>query len=666
MQVISRRTKNNPVLIGEPGVGKTAIVEGMARRIIRGDVPGSLQNCRLLCLDIALLLAGAKFRGEFEERLKIVIEEAEKSEGNVILFIDEIHTLVGAGKTDGAMDASNMLKPALARGKLRLIGATTVTEYRKHIEKDSALERRLQQVYIQEPSREDTISILRGIRERYERHHSITIKDEALISAVKLSDRYIGGRFLPDKAIDLIDEASSRIKIDIDSMPAEVDALERKVNQQEIEIKGLQREGGKEEQIKKFKEEQANLKEKLKELKVKWKAEKELHTNVQKVKEELNQLKNKETELEQAGKLAEVAEIRYGRIPELNQKLAQLEEKENDINEKLLRKEVTADDVAYVVSKWTGIPVQRMNKDEQSKLLGMEKAVKQFVVCQEEAVSLVSEAIRRNRVGLEQENAPIGSFLFLGPTGVGKTELAKAIARFLFDDEKQIVRLDMSEYMEKHSVAKMIGAPPGYIGFEEGGTLTEAVRRQPYTVVLMDEIEKAHQDVYNILLQVMDEGRLTDSKGFTVDFKNTILILTSNIGSQEILNASREKVSREEIVQKINNLLDQYFKPEFLNRLDETVVFNHLDKKAIDAIFDIQFSIFARSLKDRGINLTAGQKLKDYICARGYNPNYGARPIKRLIHKEIGNQLARRLLNNNLPSKKNITVDMEKDTIVCK
>jgi ATP-dependent Clp protease ATP-binding subunit ClpB len=667
MQVLSRRTKNNPVLIGEPGVGKTAIAEGMARRIVRGDVPTSLVQTRLLTLDMGLLVAGAKFRGEFEERLKAVIDAAEKSNGSIILFIDEIHTLVGAGKTEGAMDASNLLKPALARGEIKVIGATTISEYRKHIEKDPALERRLQQVLVSEPSVEDTISILRGIRDKYELHHGITIRDEALEAAARLSARYIGGRFLPDKAIDLVDEASSRVKIDIDSMPEEVDVLERKVNQLEIEIKGLERDGSgiEGEELSALRNQKDLLSEELRGLKSRWQAEKGLHEEISRLKAEIDSLRSRERDLEMSGKLEEVAEIRYGRIPELERELAEQEKRLERQSGKLLRQEVQTADIEYIVSRWTGIPVNRLKREERDKLLGMEDALRKRVVSQDHALNLVAEAIRRNRAGLDSETAPIGSFLFLGPTGVGKTELARSLAEFLFDDEKQVVRVDMSEYMERHSVSRLIGAPPGYVGYEEGGVLTEAVRRQPYSVVLLDEIEKAHPDVHNILLQVMEEGRLTDNKGVTVDFRNTIIIMTSNLASREILAAGNMENSSEAVISpEVDQVLRSAFRPEFLNRLDEVIMFNKLEMKDMQAIFELQFAILARQAANRGITLIAGDGLAVHVCERGFDPAYGARPIKRLVRKEIGGLLARRLLESPAEEQQQVRVSVENGKLI--
>jgi len=657
MQVLSRRTKNNPVLIGEPGVGKTAIAEGMARRIIREDVPESLKKCRLLTLDMGLLVAGAKYRGEFEDRLKSVIQAAEKSEGKIILFIDEIHTLVGAGKTDGAMDASNLLKPALARGSLKVIGATTISEYRKYIEKDPALERRLQQILVTEPTVEDTISILRGIRDKYELHHGITIKDEALIAAAKLSDRYIGGRFLPDKAIDLIDEASSRVKIDIDSMPEEVDSLERRINQMTIEIKGLEREKDRTEDIAEMRKVQAELKSRLNELASGWKAEKEIHMEIQQIKEQIDKLRTEELENERLGKLEAVAEIRYGRLPELQKKLTAFQTRLDSVSNHLLRKEVDVSDIESIVAKWTGIPVHRLKKEESEKLLAMEEQIKKRVVSQEMAVALVSEAIRRSRAGLDNGNGPIGTFLFLGPTGVGKTELARTLALFLFDDERNMVRVDMSEFMERHSVSRLIGAPPGYVGYEEGGVLTEAVRKNPYSVILLDEIEKAHSDVHNILLQIMDDGRLTDNKGVTVDFRNTIVIMTSNLGSREIMDSS-EKITEpgSEISGKIDEILSAHFRPEFLNRIDETIIFNKLGFEDMERIFTIQFESLKKQAAAKDISLSADNSLIDYVCRKSYNPAYGARPLNRLIRKELGNVISEMILKGTVKEKSSVTL----------
>ena len=644
MQVLSRRTKNNPVLIGEPGVGKTAIVEGLARRIVSQDVPDGLKNKKLLALDLGALVAGAKFRGEFEERLKAVINEIEKSEGDIILFIDELHTLVGAGASEGSMDASNLLKPALARGELRAIGATTLDEYRKYIEKDKALERRFQQVYCKEPTIEDTIAILRGLKDKYEVHHGVRIKDEALVAAAVLSNRYITNRFLPDKAIDLVDEAASQLKIEIESQPTELDQLERKILQLNIEKQALSNEedAASKDRLEKLEKELSEITEERNAMKLQWDNEKKRIEEIRKLKEELEELNIKETQYTREGNLAKAAEIKYGKIPELTKKLeeANLENSKDNEDKRLLREEISEDDIAHVISVWTGIPVSKMLASEKQKYLQLEEVLHKRVIGQDEAITSVSDAIRRNRAGLSDENKPLGSFLFIGPTGVGKTELAKTLADFLFNDEKALTRIDMSEYMEKFSVSRLIGAPPGYVGYDEGGQLTEAVRRRPYSVILFDEIEKAHPDVFNVLLQVLDDGRLTDGQGRVVDFKNAIIIMTSNLGSDLILEAK----DIESIKERINELLKVSFRPEFLNRIDEIITFTRLDKKYINAIVKNQIEKVAERLKDRRINLEVSNEAVEFISDVGYDAQFGARPLKRAIQNYIENPLAKEIL----------------------
>jgi ATP-dependent Clp protease ATP-binding subunit ClpB len=650
VQVLSRRTKNNPVLIGEPGVGKTAIVEGLARRIHMGDVPEGLKNKRVVSLDLGAMIAGAKYRGEFEDRLKAVLKEIEDAQGTIVLFIDELHTLVGAGASEGSMDASNMLKPALARGELRAIGATTLNEYQKYIEKDAALERRFQPVFVDEPSVEDTIAILRGLKERYEVHHGVRITDAALVAAAKLSHRYISDRFLPDKAIDLVDEAAARLRTELDSVPQAIDEIERRIMSLEIEKTALTKEKTKEakarlEEIEKLLSEE---RESSSRLRAKWMAEKEAIQKIRKTKEAIEETRNAITEAERSGDLQRAAELRYGKLPALEKELAEQNARLAELQkgQPMLQEEVTEEDIARVVSRWTGVPVTRMLEAETQKLLKMEERLAERVVGQDEAVRAVSEAVRRSRAGLSDPKRPIGSFLFVGPTGVGKTELARALAEFLFDDEHAMVRLDMSEYMEKHSVARMIGAPPGYVGYEEGGRLTEAIRRRPYAVILFDEIEKGHPDVFNVLLQILDDGRLTDGKGRVVSFKNTVIIMTSNLGSEWIAEASA--MDEAEVKAKIEAELQRHFRPEFFNRIDDVIVFHRLTRDEIAEIVEIQLRGLARGLAERGITLTWTPEARRALGARGYDPTYGARPLKRLIQKEVIDGLAGRILRNEV------------------
>jgi ATP-dependent Clp protease ATP-binding subunit ClpB len=664
VQVLSRRTKNNPVLIGEPGVGKTAIVEGLAQRIISGDVPEALKNKRVVSLDLGAMLAGAKYRGEFEDRLKAVLKEIEDSQGQIILFIDELHTLVGAGAAEGAIDASNMLKPALARGELRAIGATTLNEYRKHIEKDAALERRFQIVFVGEPNVEDTIAILRGLKEKYEVHHGVRIKDSAIVAAATLSHRYISDRFLPDKAIDLIDEAAASLRIQIDSLPTDIDQLERRATQLEIEKQALKKEddANSRERLAIIEKELAEIREKSNTLKAHWKKEKDLIARIRALKEQIEKLKGEEQAELRKGNNERVAEIRFGLIPQAEQELAKLTEQMESMGGlRMLKEEVDEEDVAGIVSKWTGIPVSKMLEGEVKKLVNMEDRLRLRVIGQDAALERVANAIRRSRAGLSDPKRPIGSFIFLGPTGVGKTELARALAEFLFDDEHAMLRIDMSEYMEKHSVARLIGAPPGYVGYEEGGQLTEQVRRRPYAVVLFDEIEKAHPDVFNVLLQMMDDGRLTDGKGRVVDFKNTIIIMTSNIGSSYLQSDHvRTPEEFEKASEQVMNLLHAHFKPEFLNRVDDIIVFGPLGKEQLVKIIELRLEDVRRLLADRKISLELTDAAKESLFAQGYDPNFGARPLKRAIQKLVQDPLALKILDGEVLHGDHVVVDADK------
>jgi ATP-dependent Clp protease ATP-binding subunit ClpB len=659
MQVLSRRTKNNPVLIGDPGVGKTAIVEGLARRVISGDVPDSLKNKRIIAMDIGAMVAGAKFRGEFEDRLKAFLKEVTDSQGQIVLFIDELHTIVGAGAAEGSVDASNMLKPMLARGELRTIGATTIDEYRKYIEKDAALERRFQPVMVDEPSVEDTISILRGLKDRYEQHHGVRITDSALVAAATLSHRYITDRYLPDKAIDLIDEAAARLKMQVDSKPEELDSIDREIVRLKIEQEALRKESdpGSKERLKRLEQELATLEKQSADITARWKAEKEKLSDAQKLKTELDRLRVEFANAQRKGEYQRAGELAYGRIPEIEKRLKSIEAAEG--KGAMVEEAVTADHVAQVVSRWTGVPVERMLEGEKEKLLRMEDQLGKRVIGQPEAVKAVSTAVRRARAGLQDPHRPIGSFMFLGPTGVGKTELTKALAEYLFDDENALIRIDMSEYMEKHSVARLIGAPPGYVGYEEGGALTEAVRRRPYQVVLFDEIEKAHPDVFNVLLQVLDDGRLTDGQGHTVDFRNTLIVMTSNLGSEYLANQP-EGQDTDAVRDQVMAVVRANFRPEFLNRIDEIILFHRLKRSDMTKIVDIQVARLAKLLEDRKISVVLEPAARDWLAEKGYDPTYGARPLKRVIQKSVQDPLAEMILSGRIKDGEKVVISAGK------
>jgi ATP-dependent Clp protease ATP-binding subunit ClpB len=666
MQVLSRRTKNNPVLIGEPGVGKTAIVEGLAQRIIAGDVPENLKGKKLLSLDLGALVAGAKFRGEFEERLKAVLSEVDSSNGEIVLFIDELHTLVGAGASEGSMDASNLLKPALARGELHCIGATTLDEYRKYIEKDAALARRFQSVFVSEPNVEDTISILRGLKEKYELHHGVQIKDSAIVAAATLSNRYITDRFLPDKAIDLVDEATSRLRMEVDSKPEDIDELDRRIIQLKIETEALKKEKdpASKARLEKIGTEVAQLEEKAADLTSQWEAEKKRLSGAQKIKEQLDESRIELEKCQREGNLARAGELTYAIIPELEKQLQEASNNEDTSDSNtMIREAVTDQDIASIVARWTGIPVEKMLQGEQEKLLEMEAHLGKEVIGQEDAVVAISNAVRRSRAGLQDSDRPLGSFLFLGPTGVGKTELTKALAGFIFDDKSALLRIDMSEYMEKHAVSRLVGAPPGYVGYDQGGVITEAVRRRPYQVILFDEVEKAHPDVFNILLQVLDEGRLTDGQGRTVDFKNTIIILTSNLGAN-ILAEQPAGEKSSEVYEKVMEVVKSAFRPEFLNRLDETILFHRLERKHMDAIVDIQMARLSSTLKERDITIELDDSARTYLADKGFDPIYGARPLKRVIQKDLQNDLANQILAGKVTDGNSINVSAKDEQLV--